>query len=395
MDTQKEALWHLIDEQKGVLISTADDIYDHPEWEGKEVHAASLLTGLLKEMGFAVELGVGGLPTAFRARYQHEEGGPSIGLLCEYDALKDFGHGCGHHLQGPAVIGAAHALKEILTDRPYQLVIYGTPAEESFGGKINMLEAGLFQDIDVALMMHGGPYTQTDVKSLALSEILATFHGKSSHAAIAPHKGRSALDALLLAFNGIEYLREHVPDDVRMHYTIETLPGPNNIVPDTAVGSFCLRSYSREALDEVVSRVRDILKGAALMAGVTVTMVDRPSFDDKLPAPTLNAVIMENAKAAALQGLHRLAKRQVPRILAMSFTACPAPAPASSSFRKARQPIPRNIWIMARMTWAMPPSYMVPRFLQERLMTSFAARISWTGSKKIFKRSLRNANDTQ
>ena len=141
MDTQKEALWHLIDEQKGVLISTADDIYDHPEWEGKEVHAASLLTGLLKEMGFAVELGVGGLPTAFRARYQHEEGGPSIGLLCEYDALKDFGHGCGHHLQGPAVIGAAHALKEILTDRPYQLVIYGTPAEESFGGKINMLES--------------------------------------------------------------------------------------------------------------------------------------------------------------------------------------------------------------------------------------------------------------
>lgn len=169
-------------------------------------------------------------------------------------------------------------------------------------------------------MMHGGPYTQTDVKSLALSEILATFHGKSSHAAIAPHKGRSALDALLLAFNGIEYLREHVPDDVRMHYTIETLPGPNNIVPDTAVGSFCLRSYSREALDEVVSRVRDILKGAALMAGVTVTMVDRPSFDDKLPAPTLNAVIMENAKAAALQGLHRLAKRQVPRIW-----QCPSP----------------------------------------------------------------------
>ena len=303
MDTQNEALWHLIDEQKGVLISTADDIYDHPEWEGKEVHAASLLTGLLKEMGFAVELGVGGLPTAFRARYQHEEGGPSIGLLCEYDALKDFGHGCGHHLQGPAVIGAAHALKEILTDRPYQLVIYGTPAEESFGGKINMLEAGLFQDIDVALMMHGGPYTQTDVKSLALSEILATFHGKSSHAAIAPHKGRSALDALLLAFNGIEYLREHVPDDVRMHYTIETLPGPNNIVPDTAVGSFCLRSYSREALDEVVSRVRDILKGAALMAGVTVTMVDRPSFDDKLPAPTLNAVIMENAKACGAPGI--------------------------------------------------------------------------------------------
>lgn len=201
------------------------------------------------------------------------------------------------------MIGAAHALKEILTDRPYQLVIYGTPAEESFGGKINMLEAGLFQDIDVALMMHGGPYTQTDVKSLALSEILATFHGKSSHAAIAPHKGRSALDALLLAFNGIEYLREHVPDDVRMHYTIETLPGPNNIVPDTAVGSFCLRSYSREALDEVASRVRDILKGAALMAGVTVTMVDRPSFDDKLPAPTLNAVIMENAKACGAPGI--------------------------------------------------------------------------------------------
>ena len=294
MDTQKEALWQFIDEQKGVLISTADDIYDHPEWEGKEVHAASLLTDLFKEMGFAVELGVGGLPTAFRARYQHEEGGPSIGLLCEYDALKDFGHGCGHHLQGPAVIGAAHALKEILTDRPYQLVIYGTPAEESFGGKINMLEAGLFQDIDVALMMHGGPYTK--LMSRALPSVRSLPPSMAIlHAPLRPQRA-AGTGRLLLAFNGIEYLREHVPDDVRMHYTIETLPGPNNIVPDTAVGSFCLRSYSREALDEVVSRVRDILKGAALMAGVTVTMVDRPSFDDKLPAPTLNAVIMENAK---------------------------------------------------------------------------------------------------
>ena len=176
------------------------------------------------------------------------------------------------------MIERAHALKEILTDRPYQLVIYGTPAEESFGGKINMLEAGLFQDIDVALMMHGGPYTQTDVKSLALSEILATFHGKSSHAAIAPHKGRSALDALLLPLTESNICANMCLTMYACTIPLKPCPVPIISFPIQQSDPSAFALIPGKPFDEVVSRVRDILKGAALMAGVTVTMVDRPSL---------------------------------------------------------------------------------------------------------------------
>lgn len=164
-------------------------------------------------------------------------------------------------MQGPACLGAAVALKNCCRDQAFTLVVYGTPAEETFGGKINMMEAGYLKDIDVALMMHGGPDTCTDIRCLALSSFDVTFHGKKAHAAIMPEEGRSAFDALLLAFQGVEFLREHVRDDVRMHYTVKTLPGPENVVPSEAVGSFALRSFSRDYLDQVAERFRDIVRG--------------------------------------------------------------------------------------------------------------------------------------
>lgn len=303
MNTEKQLLFAAVDAQRDVLLNAADDIYDHPEVGGQEFRAARLLTGLLSANGFDVELGLAGLPTAFRAVWQSGTGGPSIGLLCEYDALENFGHGCAHHMQGPACIGAALALKAPLGEENYRIVVYGTPAEETFGGKINMIQAGCFQDIDVALMMHGGPDTCTDIKSLAMSEFQVIFRGRSAHAAIAPEQGRSALDALLLAFNGVEFLREHVKDDIRMHYTMTELPGVSNVVPDRAVGLFTLRSYSREELDEVVERFRKIIQGAALMADVSYDIEDKPAYDNKIPVITLNDCMMENAAACGAPGL--------------------------------------------------------------------------------------------
>lgn len=303
MQTDKQQLFDAVDAQRGQLLAAADDIYDHPEVGGQEERASALLTGMLRDDGFTVETGVAGLPTAFRAVYQQGEGGPSIGLLCEYDAIEAFGHGCAHHMQGPSCVGAARALRSAMGGRSYTLVVYGTPAEETFGGKIDMIREGCFKDIDVALMMHGGPETCTDIKSLAMSEYLVTFHGKAAHAAIAPDQGRSALDALLLAFNGMEFLREHVKDDVRMHYTITELPGANNVVPDTARGSFALRSYDRENLDEVIERFHDIIKGAALMAGVTYDIKAMPAYDNKIPVLKLNKCVMDNAAACGAPGL--------------------------------------------------------------------------------------------
>ena len=298
----KDALFQNIDEKRETLTGMADYIFDHPEYDGKEYEAAKLLTDYLKENGFTVEMGVGGYETAFRAVYENKGDAadgtymPSIGILCEYDALIGLGHGCGHHMQGPACLGAAVAIKETCTSLPYRLVVYGTPAEETKGAKCTMIKNGCFHDIDVAFMMHGSPTTTVDVKSMAMSSFVVTFHGKKSHAALKPEDGRSALDGLLMAFNGIEFLREHVPEDTRMHYTILQSPGPANVVPDTAAGKFMLRSYSRKSLDAVVERFKEIIQGAALIAGVTYDMKEGDRLTNKIPVLSLNRLIMENAE---------------------------------------------------------------------------------------------------
>lgn len=291
----KKTLYNTLEELRPKLTEMSDRIFDNPEYEGQEHFAAGLLTDFLESNGFEVERGIAGWPTAFRAVYRHGTGGPRIGLLCEYDALRGLGHGCGHQMQGPCICGTAVALKEADIAEPYEIVVYGTPAEETTSSKVTMWERGCFRDIDVALMMHGGPDTCVDEKSLALSNYTVTFHGKGAHAALAPHEGRSALDALLLAFNGMEFLREHVREDTRMHYTITETPGPANVVPARAVGSFSMRSYSREVLNDVCRRFEQIIRGAALMADVEYEIKKNKELDNKVPCFALNDIIMENA----------------------------------------------------------------------------------------------------
>lgn len=300
---KKEKLYQLIQDQSERLLSMSDQIFDNPEYDGEEVFASGLLEGYLEENGFQVERGLADWPTAFRAVWKQGEGGPRIGLLCEYDALRGLGHGCGHHMQGPCICGTAVALKNAGFDKPFELVVYGTPAEETRGAKITMWENGCFRDIDVALMMHGGPDTCVDEKSLALSNYTVVFRGKGAHAALAPEQGRSALDALLLTFNAVEFLREHVRDDTRMHYTINESPGPSNVVPARAAGTVSLRSYSREVLNDVCRRFENIVRGAALMADVEYALTMDKGMDNKVPCFALNQIIMDNAAACGAPGI--------------------------------------------------------------------------------------------
>lgn len=161
---KKELLFQCIDEQADALFAMACAIFDHPEGGGKEYFAAELLEKALESEGFLVERGIGGLETAFRATWSHGTGGPNIGILGEYDALAGRGHGCGHHLQTPAAIGAAVAMKRLFDEvnvsdteggeRPFTITIYGTPAEETFGGKITMAKNGCFSELDIALGTH-------------------------------------------------------------------------------------------------------------------------------------------------------------------------------------------------------------------------------------------------
>ncbi|MEG0398067.1 MAG: M20 family metallopeptidase, partial [Cetobacterium sp.] len=291
----KKQIFNYIDSISKILTTHSDYIFDNPEIGLEEYKSSELLTSYLSENGFQIEKGIGGYETAFKATFECGENGPSIGLLCEYDAIENMGHACGHHMQGPSIVGAALAIKNTINNTPYKLVVYGTPAEETIGGKIKMIENGCFKDIDVALMMHGSPTTTTDIKSLAMSNFTVTFHGTSAHAALAPEKGRSALDGVLLLFQGIEFMREHIKEDTRIHYTISNAGGPANVVPKLAEAKFSIRSYDRAYLNHVIERFKKVVHGASLMTETDYEIKETKSLDNKIPVIKLNDLLMENA----------------------------------------------------------------------------------------------------
>ena len=299
----KKLLGEVIEMHRAELCKMADLIYDFAEKSAEEYKSMELLTDYLQNEGFTVERGIA-LDTAFRATWdncraavddEEKNTAPVLGILVEYDALEDIGHACGHHMQGPAGIGAAIAIKDVMKDYPFKLVIYGTPAEETLGGKIVMLDAGYMKELDLALMSHGSPNTSVDEKCMALENFVVTFHGVKSHAAISPDEGRSALDAALLSFHAIEMLREHVKDDTRMHYTIRNAGGPPNVVPDLTVAEYTLRSYSTSYLNTVVERFYNILKGAALMTDTTYDIQRNLPFKSKIVCHSVNDLLMKNA----------------------------------------------------------------------------------------------------
>lgn len=292
---EREKIVTYIESLRQELRELSDFIFDHPELGNEEFLAYEKLTSLLHREGFQVEDGISGLKTAFRATYHVQGGGPKVGLLCEYDALEGLGHACGHHMQGPSILGAAIGLRKELTI-PATIVVLGTPAEETKSGKLVMAKDGVFDDLDVAFMMHGSDSTTVDGKSLALNLITFKFKGKAAHAAIAPEKGISALDAVLLMFNGMEYLREHVTSDVRMHGIITDGGKAANIVPEFASTQWYIRGANRTSLNEALEKVYNVAKGAALQVGAELTIEEDKAYDNKFNVPSLNELLLQNAK---------------------------------------------------------------------------------------------------
>ena len=229
-----EAVAAAVDAVGDELVAISRDIHAHPELNYEERRAASLLTAALERHGFEVERGVGGVETAFRGEAAGGGGGPSVGILVEYDALPDVGHGCGHNLLAISTLGAGIAAKAALSSLPGRIVVLGTPAEEGGGGKIRLLDAGVFDDVDIALSSHPASdksVIRTDWPidasvSLAMVGYRYMFHGKASHAASKPHDGVNALNAVLHLFTGIDAMRQHLRDDVRMHGIISDGAGP-------------------------------------------------------------------------------------------------------------------------------------------------------------------------
>lgn len=266
-----------IDAHEAELIEAADYIFAHPELAYQETLSFKYLAAYLEKNGFEVTYKTAGIDTAFTAVWRNNESTvdekPILGFLAEYDALAEIGHACGHNLLGTGVCAAACALKADMeaTKAPGTIYVYGCPAEEIMSGKIVMDKAGVFNHLDVGIMWH--PFDRNRVSNdIWQSQDIKnyTFHGLSAHASKAPEAGRSALDAAELMNIAVNYLREHVTDDVRMHYAYIHNGIPANVVPDFAKTNYFIRSSKRERTEDVSRRVDNCARGAALMTDTTV-----------------------------------------------------------------------------------------------------------------------------
>ncbi len=260
-----------LERERDALLALSHRIHANPEIRFEEVQASRWLADALEERGFHLERGVGGLPTAFRARLQGRPGGPTIAVLCEYDALPGLGHACGHNVIATMGAGAGFALAPLMADLPGTLLVIGTPAEEGGGGKIALLEAGVFDGVDAALMLHPAHLNQAGMASLANVKHEVVFTGTPAHAALAPHLGRNALDAVRLVFAGIDAMRQQVRDDVRLHAIISDGGAAANVIPERASLTCVARAAdARHLHEELVPRLQGVFQGAALMTGTVV-----------------------------------------------------------------------------------------------------------------------------
>ncbi|EPJ45105.1 MAG: hypothetical protein OFPII_30250 [Osedax symbiont Rs1] len=275
-----------LESQQAVFTEMSDRIWQQPELAFEEQLAVQIQTEYLEKIGFKIERQVGGLATAFIASWGE---GPAIGMIGEYDALPGLsqqlvtyksavqadaaGHGCGHNLLGVGCLAAAVAVKEYLQANalPGCIRYYGCPAEERIIGKTLMAKAAAFDDLAAALTFHPARLNEpSKEKLLGLYDLTFTFSGIAAHAGEAPHLGRSALDAVELMNVGANYLREHLPKNVQFHYCITEGGKQPNIVPDKAVVWYYLRALQETDLDDLLTRIRAVAAGAALMTGTAV-----------------------------------------------------------------------------------------------------------------------------
>ena len=264
----KEKIISFIDSNKSLLFNVSREIFENPELNFKEYKASKLLSEELTRAGFETKLGVADLETAIYATHPESGEGPVVAILAEYDALPEIGHGCGHNLIAAAGLGASLALGSIKKELPGKLVFMGCPAEEGGGGKIFLINAGLFEGIDAAIMFHpSATKNYVGRGGLAVQEVKIEFHGKTAHASSEPEKGINALDAVIQTFNSINALRQHITSDARIHGVITNGGIKPNIVPDYASANFYIRAQDDNYCLELIKKVEECAKGAALSTG--------------------------------------------------------------------------------------------------------------------------------
>jgi len=309
----RNRLSEIIDSKKDIFIEVNDKIWEYAETRFQEFKSAELLCTVLEAEGFTVRRGVADIATAFVASFG--SGSPVVAILGEYDALSGLsqksgiarpeplmaggnGHGCGHNMLGAGALAAAVAVRHYLAEAKLggSIRYYGCPGEEGGSGKAFMVRAGVFEDVDVALTWH--PLTHNtvfSVNTLANYQICYKFHGRSAHAGFVPHLGRSALDAVELMNVGVNYLREHIIPEARVHYAVTNTGGDSpNVVQAEAEVLYLIRAPKIDQVQGIYERVCDIARGAALMTGTEYEIVFDKGCSDYMPNKVLEKLLYDN-----------------------------------------------------------------------------------------------------
>jgi amidohydrolase len=303
-----ERILAAIENQRDVILAVGDEIHANPELGMAEFKAQKLLTETIAGYGYEVERGSGGIETAFKAIRGGKGSGPAIAFLAEYDALPGLGHACGHNLIASSNLAAAIGLGAVIAELGGEVMLIGTPAEENKGGKVIMIENGAFDDVDISFSSHhagdvSGVATEApDGTCLAVSPRIFKYHGRTAHAAMDPHNGINALNAVIHLFTAIDAMRQHVTPDVRIHGIITHGGEAPNVVPEYAEAYFMFRGASRATVDAIVAQAVRVAEGASLMTGARLEVDDtEPDYDDMVPNYTLGRLLQGHLADGGLE----------------------------------------------------------------------------------------------
>ena len=283
LESLKDLVINQIDSLRTRIIEVSETVHENPELGLKEYKASEFLSSELEKHGFAVERGIAGMATAFRASLTIGHGGPQLAYLAEYDALPQIGHGCGHNIVGASAIFSAIALSKLPSELGGKITVLGTPDEEGSGGKIPMIKAGVFRDIDAVIMSHPWNYSSPWMPSVAVDSLTVEFTGKAAHYST-PHKGVNALDGLVLTLAALNGLRHGFRNDVIYGYTIDQGGVIPSMIPEKASARLWIKSTDLRNLSEVVDRVKTCAEGIAKSIGAQVRIQhDFPLFEESVP----------------------------------------------------------------------------------------------------------------
>lgn len=309
----KQRIEKLVEEKREIYSAINDKIWENPEYSFREYVSSKVLMDALEKEGFEIEVGLADMPTAFKATYG--SGKPVIGFLAEYDALaglsqkKAFpekcpveeggnGHGCGHCAIGTSCVAAAVTMKHIMEEDHINgtVIVFGCPAEENGGGKCFMARDGIFEGVDFAISSHPGDANSImSCSMLANVQVEYSFEGVAAHAAAVPQHGRSALDATSLMIVGVQFLREHIIQEARIHHAYTDVGGTSpNVVQASSKLVFYIRAPKADQVMEIYERVNDIARGAALMTGTKLTINHLSGLADFMPNDVLGKVLAES-----------------------------------------------------------------------------------------------------